>query len=271
MKKYDLVIGNPPYNQGLWFKFLEKSAEMSDIVVSVNPDPLDRVRFIEKVSDSSALSRKFKDYCVKNGLQHRILATHHFPSIIGGKISAFVFDQNKEYNPEVLDGDPLVDILDRVILDQFVAEVHQGRTRHEPGNGTLCVANCVRDGLNVENTADPDREKFKGDYFIINRFFAFTDNSPVYIVDMTDKALSGNCIAYRTAKDETLEGFKSVYLSRLYRAAIKFLKGGYNNVDPMHLKMLPRLDLSRVWTDAEVYQHYGLTQTKIEIVEDYVG
>ena len=269
--KYDLVIMNPPYNQGMWFKFLEKAAELSDIVASVNPDPLDRVRFIEKVSDNKALSQKFKDYCVNNGLQHRIPATHHFPSIISGKISAFVFDQNKEYNPEVLDGDPLVDILSKVILDQFVAEVHQGRTRHEPGGGTLCVANCVRDGLTVENTAEPDREKFKGDYFIVNRFFGFNASSPVYRINMTDKALSGNCIAYRTAKGETVDGFKSVYLSTLYRAAIKFLKGGYNNVDPMHLKMLPRLDLSRVWTDAEVSQHFKLTQSEIEVIEDYVG
>jgi len=33
---------------------------------------------------------------------------------------------------------------------------------------------------------------------------------------------------------------------------------------------LPRLDLSRVWTDAEVYQHYELTQTEIKVIEDYV-
>ncbi len=268
--KYDLVIMNPPYNQGLWFKFLEKSAEMADIVVSVNPDPLDRVRFMEKVSDNKALSRKFRNYCMKNGLQHRIEATHHFPSIIGGKISAFVFDKNREYNPEVLDDDPLVDILNKVILDQFVAEVYQGKTRHEPGDRILCVAGCGVDGLSVEKTADPDREKFDGDYFVINRFFGFKSTSPVYTINMSDKSLSGNCIIYKTNKGETVEGFKSVYLSTLYRAAIKFLKGGYNNVDPLHLKMLPRLDLSRVWTDAEVYQHHGLTQTEIEIVEDYV-
>ena len=71
--KYDLVIMNPPYSKGLWFKFLEKSAEMSDIVASVNPDPLDRVRFIEKVSDNKALSRKFRNYCVKNGLKSHLL------------------------------------------------------------------------------------------------------------------------------------------------------------------------------------------------------
>ena len=94
--KYDSVIMNPPYNQGMWFKFLKKAAELSDVVASVNPDPLDRVRFIEKVSDSNALSQKFRDYCIDNALQHRILATQHFPSIISGKISAFVFDQNKE-------------------------------------------------------------------------------------------------------------------------------------------------------------------------------
>ena len=271
MKKFDSVIMNPPYNKGLWFKFLEKSAEISDVVVSVNPDPLDRVRFVERVSDhNNSLSRKLKRYCMRNGLQHRIEATHHFPSIIGGKISAFVFDENKEYNPEVLDGDPLVDILDKVILDQFVADVTRGKTRHKPGNRTLCVANSMRDGLIVENTAKPDREKFKGDYFIINRFFAFTNTSPVHIINMTDKALSSNCIAYKTGRGETLEGFKSVYLSTLYRAAIKFLKGGYNNVGCTHLKMLPRLDLSRVWTDDEIYQHYELSKTEIEIVEDYV-
>ena len=268
--KYDLVLMNPPYNNGLWFKFLEKAAELSDIVASVNPDPLDRVRFMEKVSDNKALSRKFKDYCVANGLQHRIPATHHFPDIVGGKISAFVFDRNKGYNPAVLDGDPLVDILSKVILGEFVASVYQGKTRHEPGHGTMCVANCVGAGLTVEETADPHREKFKGDYFIVNRFFGFKANSPVYRINMSNKALSGNCIAYKSAKGETINGVKSVYLSTLYRSAIKFLKGGYQNVDPMHLKMLPHLDLSRVWTDAELYQHYGLTQSEIEVVEEYV-
>ena len=58
--KYDLILMNPPYNQGMWFKFLEKAAEVADIVASVNPDPLDRVRFMRRYQITKHLARNLR-------------------------------------------------------------------------------------------------------------------------------------------------------------------------------------------------------------------
>jgi SAM-dependent methyltransferase len=67
-------------------------------------------------------------------------------------------------------------------------------------------------------------------------------------------------------KDTDLESAKSQLESKLYKFIIEGNRA--NQYIEKHIpNMMPQLDLNKVWTDLDVYTHFGLTQEEIDYVE----
>ena len=74
--------------------------------------------------------------------------------------------------------------------------------------------------------------------------------------------------ALKVADNTTEEGFKSVFYSKLFTYLCYNLQIQQNGfMKSIYVQSLPKLDLSRTWTDAELYQHFGLTQEEIDYIE----
>jgi len=93
LKKYDIVLGNPPFNKGLWVDFLEKAMEHSNgIVAMIHPDGARKY---------SSRASKIAGLLLDNGLQTYETCTEHFPSINSGDIVYSICDKTKDSRPEV--------------------------------------------------------------------------------------------------------------------------------------------------------------------------
>ena len=58
--------------------------------------------------------------------------------------------------------------------------------------------------------------------------------------------------------------------SNLYRYIVTTAKwSGFLNGKVF--SMLPKLDQTKSWTDEEIYKFFNLTDTEIEIIEDYIA
>lgn len=67
-------------------------------------------------------------------------------------------------------------------------------------------------------------------------------------------------------KKSELEGARSQLESKLYKFIIEGNRA--NQYIEKHIpNMMPQLNLNKVWTDSEIYKHFGLTQEEIDYVE----
>ncbi|CAB4123190.1 Restriction modification methylase Eco57I [uncultured Caudovirales phage] len=72
--------------------------------------------------------------------------------------------------------------------------------------------------------------------------------------------------AYMCVDETQLDNARSVFESRLFSWALNANKwSGWNSLDV--IKSLPLMDLSKLWTDSDIYKHFKLTPEEIEYIE----
>jgi hypothetical protein len=82
---------------------------------------------------------------------------------------------------------------------------------------------------------------------------------------------SGMCVTLLLNEDETLENARSVFHSKLYQLMVDkvFRYNGW--INGKVLNALPKLDLTRTWTNEEIYEHFNLSENEIKSVDKYVN
>lgn len=80
---------------------------------------------------------------------------------------------------------------------------------------------------------------------------------------------SGFIVCLKIKENETLANAKSVLDSKLYRLIVDKLFRYNGFINGNVLKKLPALDLTRSWTDTDIYNYFNLTKEEIDAVERY--
>lgn len=74
--------------------------------------------------------------------------------------------------------------------------------------------------------------------------------------------------ALKVEDSTTFNGFKSVFYSKLFKYLCFNLQIAQNGfMKTVLVRALPKVDLTRAWTDAELYAHFNLTQEEIDYIE----
>lgn len=276
--KFDVVIGNPPYLKGGWRKFVTKMMGLSSrIVASVNPDP---------TANSSSYANSFKDELLTAGVQVKKDCTDAFPTVNSGKLCYFVADRNQEPNTDALVDKSTVGVIVTKVLGKkvddgaFFARVGHATFKKEQSDQRTnnlteaVIVSMTKEGMVVRymNSKDlprkPVEDRCKGRFLVMNRFFGKNNPDPIAVVArIEDYRPSLNVIIFKMEKKETVKNFRSVYGSKLYREVINYMRQGGFDIQTTYLNQLPRLDLTRTWTDEELYEHFGLTQEEIDYIE----
>ena len=80
---------------------------------------------------------------------------------------------------------------------------------------------------------------------------------------------SNMCLAVICKTDEEAKRAQYILSSKLYKFWVDMQK--FSGFNPRKLILtLPKLSLTKDWTDAKIYQHFGLTQDEIDYVESNV-
>lgn len=90
--------------------------------------------------------------------------------------------------------------------------------------------------------------------------------NPIY--DLGGMSFTGMCVVYYLKDNDTMDSIRSFLDSKL----VKFIldENKYTGwVSPV-ISDLPNVDKTKIWTDHELYQHFGLTQEEIEYIESTV-
>lgn len=286
-KKFTHTVGNPPYYHGMWRKIIMKSIEITEQTVSIiSPD--DRYDF-------GPTAKNNLEYYEANGIQTIEDVTHHFPKEInaGVPLCKYHFDLQKESNPSAININGEAG-KHRELLRKYSVERnnndrkfargqlkvnHIERSESQDASMSRCVLYSIAKGTGASYTYTNSTDRtlpgnygtnWNGRLFATNQYFGTEKDAHVEEINGKDVAVGNNVMVYDANATDTTEGFKSVYTSELYLflLAIRRNATGWNR--DTSFNNLPYMDLSRTWTDAEIYTHYNVEVEDQQIIQHYL-
>lgn len=282
--KFNVVVGNPPYqgnndkgtkqpkSHNLWSKFADKSAELLDdngYIAFVTPDSW--------MSPNSQVLKMFKD----NSLIWVDTEVGKYFTV-GSSFTAWIMQKNKNTSTATIDG-LAVDLtklqyLPRNFSKTFPIHNKVINSSHSKLD-ILCDTSCHSDHKH-KNFSDTKDATYKYETFHTNAQTKFCKKqSKDFLQSKIIWTTSGyfkpffsagnlgtsEVCQYILTDSAEAQHILSYLDSKLYKFIVNTGKwSGFLNGKV--LASLPKL-ASKVWTDVELYAHFGLTQEEIDYVE----
>jgi len=285
--KFDVIVGNPPYQSGngekggarsLWRKFIKKSFELigkDGYVALVCPG------FPHNTADLGTYFTNNTPLILEND------ATSYFPTI-GSEIKYWVVQEGKHNKDFIVDGkkwiwakdtDPTVNSILTSIFQKTVFSNQLFNCKQDRGYSSTQLKNDdndyfekpkgdsvypIRHASNVKicyvkkPTECHTKRKVMMTFSGYPGFEYYDENTPM----SSCYQMSGYI---EVDNDIEAKLLISLYSTKLYT----FLSQGIRSAGMKSIVnySLPKVDLNKSWTDADLYKHFKLTQEEIKYVE----
>jgi hypothetical protein len=296
IEKFDIIIGNPPYNRGLYLKFITKCLQLTDKLLYVVPS-----NFTLNINEV-----KYCDLLKHNGLQYvKFLGFDAFKVNQATlffyldklnknnqlKINDIIFNNDVEihdYKSEIeLSILEKVSKIEKIVLNQGANDTNNYKNKIETENIRFTQSNefnikmlsRLGGGKDIEfyfikNNKDPKSKKVvfprgtanynsKTNLKNLDRDFTFN----MYLDENTYTSKSIMWISVSSSEEAEL---MSWYIARSKYIRYIFLK--YNTFEELTKKMfkfIPKLALKEK-SDEHIYSLLGLNENEIKYIEDFI-
>jgi Eco57I restriction-modification methylase len=270
--KFDIVIGNPPYQstvdgskrKKMWVQFVDVASNLSDVIIMVTPNTwklrskyfAETSKFIESHLQACGDANKYFDvgedigwWMVDKTLTAKIhIATSPIQAIFK-KVEKQI-DVKWHYRdfqqPSTSDGEPLASVPTSTQTHPVFWTAKQTRYAKPSDVSYVGWKVIVNNSGHYHDPKNPDK---------YNR----VDNS---------HAVGLGAWGIKVPDEQSGNNMLTWIRSKLYRSLVEGMKtGGFNNP----FVELTNLGHDRPWTDAELYNHFQLTHQEIEYIESYIG
>ncbi len=276
---FDVVVGNPPYLKGVWVKFFKKALPLVNYGVIISPDG---------TKNLSKVSNNLIDLLQANNIQSLTDHTNYF-DVSSGNLVTYYFNKFKETNKEAhIDNGQSKIIIDKIINnsnDKIESKLSNNRSKLFNAQKKIdditddfsikIVENVRRDGITYKflsnsNELNSNIIKYNlSDWFITNRYLGKSIDPSIYCID-EQCSIGSNITIIRKWGTGNLDNFKQIYSTKLFRFVLDFLRNGMFDTSPRHINMLPKMDLSKKWTNLELYNYFNLTKEEIDLIENTI-
>ena len=266
MKKFNVVVGNPPYLSGVWIDFMKKSMLLTD-------------RYVAMVSPSanSDVSSKYKDFrqeLIDGGLQSMTECHYpHFKDVTTSTpISYYIIDKTKPGNTTIFakENNLINSICDKVLaftttnggLKQ-VSGQHGYKNRNATGTiETIMSISQSGVTLDIQPRSAVRLMDNATDYFFVNQIIGRDANSFIYETTLNSIGLNSTVFTIIKPLGYNASKFKEVYLSKLMRGVLATFRGT-RITQGWQLAKMPIVPASIT----DLYAYFNLTQEEIEYIE----
>lgn len=245
--KFDVIVSNPPYLRGTWFKFLEKSLSLSpEYLIQISPDG---------VGSLSPRSEKIEKTLLDNGLQQYVDCTESFPTVESGRIIYAVLEPGKPSKSGILEDNSVAGKLVKKIIN-FKGNKIQARlsskrsTEHvkaerydtaAPGRiknlESVTKAGLVFKFIDQEHTMVVDGN----DYWFTNRYVGKGGEATIFECNETI-GISHNIMIIEKIKGMSIDQFKKILLQPVKISVLDYMRGGGFDTSPRHLRQISLVD-----------------------------
>jgi hypothetical protein len=269
--KFDAVIGNPPYSDGLnkrfYRNFVEKARELSDrvaFVITATYFNEDASRFVdEKVAVFRYLGEPFMKLDGKK-VNQKVCYYVTDPCRTATTLIDLAGNKTTDVTPVAAVSDTLDDY--RVFKSVAVKDGLESQYSYDSdlkrcsdATGVACVVTTGNNGVGGKLIHIPHKfkERIKG--LGLHELGDAKYYGPQY----------GCCGAVFIAvanKNEALN-LISFLETAVVKALVRVAKSASNTNSQAVFSAIPKIDLTRSWTDEELYEHFNLTEEEIDHIK----
>lgn len=292
--KFDVVVGNPPYQDGnttvkgsrgnLWQKFISIADQLAPIVAFITPDSWLQFR--------GQTGKWFKTNAPRYVWSNQYVAPYFG---VGVTISAWIVDKRQHNTTidfvdtgETIDTESLsklargsiigTSILNKVMVDASVGIQFQTDSTNNV-SWKNDPAHCHLYG-ETETSDRPYRvcHTARIDCFVANKpqeyetlkvILPLMTRTPKPRLEANIGAVSRMSVYFVPSTRAEGENLITLLTSKVYQF-VCHVTNNRNSTTRDWLRQLPVVDLSRSWTDQELYQHFNLTADEIKLIEDTI-
>lgn len=275
--KFDLVIGNPPYQNGdnshFYKQFVDSAKSVSDLVAMVVPS---------SYFGNTTMFDNMKSYSYKGmNFENVELSTSWFiweKNYIG---PCAVFKDDELIFVEKFAVAPATDMKIFKIVNDLILrgingyEINSGDLWRKDAipdkNGIICIWTCGRSGEDFDKSVISSTQRSLlagfGEHKVV-----FTEITGHYILGHAKYADPSHGIArgsrYITvASKAEATNLINYFESKFVKALASVLKATSKHNTKTVFNSIPRIDLSRKWTDSEIYENFNLSSEEISHIE----
>jgi site-specific DNA-methyltransferase (adenine-specific) len=284
--RFDVVVGNPPYQDSsnsssftnIWSEFVLKSAQLSNrYVCMVTPKTWGNQ--VTKENSSSKVFQLIKNHATVVNIDE---CGKYFPSI-GSSFSYYVIDLsqlvtncqvvaqtekftiNWQQSPFLINslteiGYSIIKKLREHPMLPFVTSAGTVGDVIEQFDATHPYS--VRYSAGTEKWSDtPHQYQFANKLIFANQT---TKNCPIHA---PASAPANRGVFYLVDSDAEANLILRYFDSKIIKFYISEQRMHHGVLNTQVLRNIPKVDLTRTWTDEELYAHFNLTQDEIDYIE----
>lgn len=271
--KFDIVIGNPPYNKNIDLDFLKKSHDISDIVLFVHPSVwvMDN-KFVNKPYNQirEHIKDRLKSLTLFNG-------NHLFNISIYSPCSFTFITKEKSNDIEVKNKITKKTYKTKNIYDIDLNDCNPTYLKLKEKIKSLMGKNsnlwdiCLKKEANTKNYEvgfSPIRghEDYSDDSMFKDDFHTLIQkkDETKHIGTTTHYKLK---FGFDTMNEAT--NFFNYIKTNFVRFCLSIYKQNQHN-DTGELKIVPYLDFTQEWTDEKLYKEFNLTEEEINFINTHI-
>lgn len=295
--KFDLIIGNPPYQDPnndkrmLWNQIIDKAVGVSDTdgyIAMVNPTTW--------LTAKTNIHNSYKMFEQKQVEHAVIYDKNDKPFEEGTSVSYTITKNTKRHSPT-----PLYYTQYSTLKEDHVADINIAKDKIWPGQLTpihLAIHSRLQphSKINFVKSCEFHNQKLKKKHMVADSkdsVFKYTHHVSAAITRYTntkfsnhatwkvmvpltstiDKAVvDNNCghgedmLSLYVADQKTADNIKTLFNTQLYKFIGKLYKSGRNQ--PLQ-NLFPKVDFTKVWTDDKLYTHFGFTKEERDYIDNF--
>lgn len=254
--KFDVVVGNPPYqdgNQAIWKKFVDFAVSHADTVALVTPRTV--VNGVQRQDQQESSTDLFLR--LRPGLSRiDYSADQHFR--VGKKICWWLWqDAPSLGHATIVDNHGVEHQID---LEKF---------NYLPYEYDATIAGIFdkiyRYPVKMTGLASlPKSGRDHDSYIVLPKSKHLSINNLVYTADLANdsRITAREMLLFRCRGDHADDWITSDLFKFMF-----YIYGGVDGAGGGFLRKFPFIDITRSWTDDEIYQHFGLTSVEIDYIK----
>ena len=295
IEKFDIVIGNPPYNEelktsgatALYNKFVEYYIEKCDLLCFVIPSRwfsggkgLDSFRknmlertdivYIKHFDDASKIFGSSVD--IKGGVNYFLKDTNHNGDCIyNGSITKLnkydVFVDGKYHY-----------LIDKLVKFETITSLYLGRCFGVESNDKRLKSDKTTDTIKCyvsqqkvfeKNIEKKEIKKEYNFWKVITARAAHEHKSGFgnIFIGNPNEIHTGSYISFKVSNEDEAKSLLSYMKCRLPNFMLSIRKNS-QDIQEQSIKWIPLPPLNKEWTDEEVYKHFNLLEEDIKLIND---
>jgi site-specific DNA-methyltransferase (adenine-specific) len=274
VEKFDIVIGNPPYNQMIDMDFVKKSYKISDKILFVHPSTwlLDEKNKQKKFTSTKEL--------IANDLESIVLFNGNGVFGISLFVPCVITYINKNKKTKTIKCSDRINKVE--VLYDHISEINKysnlieypslkNKFKNKSEIDSILNHKNILYGNNYVNVS-----QIRGDVKFRDRLDVGMDE--IMIADSFYTIITKDIVNEKEKTKHMFFSFKTEnesnnfinYLrSRVCRFALSIYKNN-SQLDRGEMGLIPYLDFTQEWTDEKLYQEFNLTEEEINFINTHI-